>query len=131
MANPNPSPETRFKAGNRANPGGRPKGRSITAAIRDYAERRDIAGHAITAGRTVADTVVETLFRLALKGDLIAIKLILDRHDGPVRAAAEQDDSTANAIDPEVARRILEAVDPDTLPSESERSESIDPDADC
>jgi Family of unknown function (DUF5681) len=128
VANPNPSPETRFKAGNRANPGGRPKGRSLTEAIRAYAHRTDIAGVEIKGGRTVGEIVVETLYKLALKGDLAAIKLTLDRHDGLVRAGTEQDESTANAIDPEVARRILEAVDPDTLPSDPEPIETTEAD---
>lgn len=93
MANPNPSPATRFKPGNRANPGGRPKGRSLTSRLREALEAE------LPNGKQRADALINELILLALgrgTGDRQAIKDIFDRVDGKVPdiviAATEEDD---------------------------------------
>jgi hypothetical protein len=84
MANPNPSPSTRFGPGNRANPNGRPKGRSITDRLRAAIERQEHGGKALEGGRDVADLLVQVIIEGALGGDVRLIQLIVDRVDGKV-----------------------------------------------
>lgn len=79
--NPNPSPATRFKPGNRANPGGRPKGPDLTARLR-AALAEPIGDGGRPAGMTVADRLVEALIEMAIRGDRQAIKDIFERVDG-------------------------------------------------
>ena len=67
-----------FQPGNRANPGGRPKGRSLTARLRK-ALRRKAAN-----GKVVADALIAVLLRSGLEGDLRAIRDIFERVDGTV-----------------------------------------------
>ena len=42
--NPNPSPSTRFLPGNRANPNGRPKGRTLTEELRAALDKNVLCG---------------------------------------------------------------------------------------
>jgi hypothetical protein len=80
--------------------------------------RSDIAGVKLTVpGATVADILVSSLLRDAIAGDHHARKIVFDRHDGKVPAALESDISEAAALDPEIARRILEAADPESVPA--------------
>jgi hypothetical protein len=84
MANPNPSPATRFRPGNCANPGGRPKGPSLTARIRDLLDREELKGKALAAGKKVADVLAETIVEKATEGDFRFVELVINRVDGKV-----------------------------------------------
>lgn len=88
MANPNPSAKTRFQPGNKANPGGRPKGKSLTSQLRDALAAVDPA-----TGKPAAAALVDVLVRLALEGDRQAIKDVFERVDG--RVPDKVDDATA------------------------------------
>ena len=100
MANPNPSPATRFKPGNRANPGGRRKTLSLVADLRDELEK-------MAQGSSVSNKqmVVSRLLNQALAGDMQAIKLIFEYVDGKpvqpidVRREAERI-ATQYGVDP-------------------------------
>lgn len=88
-----PPLHSRFKPGQSGNPGGKPKGTvSVTAALLRLLEQR-ATGRAKRRSpndpKLKADLVAEQLFKLAIKkskGDTVAaIKVILDRIDGPVK----------------------------------------------
>ncbi len=116
---PFPNPDTQFKPGNRANPGGRPRGRSITARLRDLLEKGEINGKPIKGGKQVADLVAETILKHALAGDLGFMRLLLERNDGRVpEATGDSDEATVAAIDAETARRVLRAARDDGAQSE-------------
>lgn len=67
----------RFKPGHSGNPGGRPKGTSITAALRELI---DEAG---------PDSVAGPLLEAAQAGDIKAIKVVLERTEGRVTEQLE------------------------------------------
>lgn len=79
VPNPNPSPATRFEPGTSGNPGGRPKGESFQAVLRDLLEEKH---------RKAPDwryAIAARMIDLAAKGDLDAAKWIADRTDGRVK----------------------------------------------
>ena len=80
MANPDPSPSTRFKHGEpSANPAGRPPGRGIGAVLNDKLCEPGVDG------QTPAERIADALIRLAVGGDVRAIALICDRVEGKPR----------------------------------------------
>jgi hypothetical protein len=60
--------------GTSGNPGGRPKGQSITAALRRLVEQGD-----------TAERLAAVLIKNGLEGDIHHLRAILDRLDGDVR----------------------------------------------
>ena len=90
MANPNGTPQNlrAFPRGRSGNPGGRPKGQSITAALRAELDRPCADDPSVTQGERIA----ERLIGMALAGDLGAIREILDRTEGKAVARTEQGD---------------------------------------
>lgn len=96
MANPNPSPSTRFQPGQSGNPGGmRPGTRSVTSRLRDLLEKGEVGGKPIKDGRQVADLLAEVILKGALKGDYRFAAMVLDRTEGKV-----PDSLTVNAEAP-------------------------------
>ena len=89
----NPPKSTRFRPGKSGNPGGRPKGRSITAVVRELLDEA-LAGDKDT--RPAVERVVDALLRRAAAGDLDALAVLLDRTEGVLGKAAE-DRATAHA----------------------------------
>jgi hypothetical protein len=72
-----------FPPGVSGNPGGRPKGRSITAIMRAKLDDTALAGEPCPEGRTVAETLVEAIFVHAVKhGNAALTREILDRLEG-------------------------------------------------
>ena len=71
-----------FKPGHSGNPGGRPKG-SITKLMREFMYEIDDTGF------SRVQHLCFILWDAALKGDLQAIKLIMDRVDGTPRQTIE------------------------------------------
>lgn len=80
---PFPNPDTQFKPGNKASPG-RPKGRSVTARLRDLLDAVEIGGRPLPDGKQVADLLAEVIVRNALKGDHRYVATVLDRVEGRV-----------------------------------------------
>ena len=70
-----PPVEHRWKKGQSGNPGGRPKGRSITAALREILEREH-------NGKPIAELIAERLVKEALTGKFPHLKEVLERADG-------------------------------------------------
>src|SRR5262245_53524533 len=116
---PFPNPDTQFKPGNNANPGGRPKGKSLTALLRHALERCEITttdaeGRTkripIQDGKRLKDLIIETLVERALKGDFHCLKLLFDRHDGKqlvkVRQRSEFTANPSSPLHPAVAEAM-------------------------
>ena len=93
---PYPSEQHQFQPGQSGNPGGRPKGQSITARIRALLEQSiDLDGKPLEGGRTLGDLLAEVVLANALSGDVKAAKDLLDRLDGRSRQSVpEQGDTT-------------------------------------
>ena len=90
MANPSGTPRNlrRFPKGRSGNPGGRPKGTSLTAALRAELDKPVAPGSPVTNREKIASMLVE----LAARGDLAAIREILDRTEGKAVQRQEQGD---------------------------------------
>jgi hypothetical protein len=96
---PFPSAEHQWKPGQSGNPGGRPKGRSILARVRDLLDRTtDLDGKLLGDGRMLADVLAETVVRTALEGDLTGAKawkdLLTFLEGRPRQSAPEEAHST-------------------------------------
>ncbi len=76
--------DTRFQLGESGNPGGRPKGKSLTAVLRELLEQ-------IPKGDTakLKERIVKALLDKALRGDTRALDIIFDRTDGKVSLPLE------------------------------------------
>lgn len=85
MANPNPSPSTRFKPGQSGNPAGSSKNRRLTSALLRQIEERGLDDQFINAGLTAA-----------MSGDFRFWSYIYDRIDGRM---GDSDKETADDID--------------------------------
>ncbi len=66
MANPNPSPATRFKPGRSGNPAGRPKGRTLGARLCELLEATSFPGVEIPEGKTLGVSRILDARRLDL-----------------------------------------------------------------
>jgi hypothetical protein len=100
MANPNPSPATRFKPGNRGGPGGKLRD-PLTRAVREAMKAEDL--------KRVADM----LWSFAMSGNLKAIEMLWDRLEGKAVARQEQGDpgafdDLADVPSEELMRRLQE-----------------------
>lgn len=82
----------RFRPGTSGNPGGRPKGRSLVALLRERLTGPALGprGKPGPEGMTLGDQVVEALAIAAASGDVKAIKELLDRTEGRARQAAPE-----------------------------------------
>jgi hypothetical protein len=98
---PFPNPSTQFKPGNCANPGGRPKGRSLTGRLRDLLDKKEINGKPIEDGKQVADLVAEVIVQKAVAGDIRFVNLMMDRIEGkvPDTVKLDTDDTTSRVRD--------------------------------
>lgn len=76
----------KFQKGQSGNPGGRPKGTSLTAELRRMMDEKAGADSKITRRRAL----LESLYAMALKGDVRAHAIIWDRTEG--KAIASDDD---------------------------------------
>jgi hypothetical protein len=73
-----------FKPGQSGNPGGRPKGRSLTARLRDLLDQYELNGKRLPDGKQVADLVVEGLVLGAAKGGSRQLQEVFNRVEGKV-----------------------------------------------
>ena len=92
-----------FPKGRSGNPGGRPKGTSITAALRAELDRPCADDPAVTKAERIAAVLVD----LALGGDLPAIREVLDRTEG--KAVARQETGEPGAFE-ELAGKSVEEL---------------------
>jgi hypothetical protein len=89
VANPNPSPETRFEPGRSGNPGGRAKGRSVAKILRELREQTEIDGVPVPGGKTLGELLAQRIVSWALQGDEKFVRIFLDRSEGGVRPVFE------------------------------------------
>ena len=87
-----PPVEHQWQPGQSGNPGGRPKGRTLTARLRELlqAQATDRFGKPIE-GKTWLDVVAEALIREAASGEVKAVKELVDRTEGKARPAPDED----------------------------------------
>lgn len=79
------SKATQFKPGQSPNPGGRPKGVSISRLVRDALLQQSADGSGLTKAEKVAEKVVD----LAAEGNMQAIPLVWRYMDGEPKQARE------------------------------------------
>lgn len=99
---PFPNPATQFKPGNHASPG-RPKGRSVSAVLREMLESGTFRGKALSEGRTIADMFAEVMVAAALRGDVRFVKEVLDRAEGKPTEKVEVSGPDGRAVAVELA----------------------------
>jgi hypothetical protein len=80
---PFPNRETQFKPGQSGNPGGRPKGTSLTKLICGLLEQGELKGASVEGPR-VADGLAHVIVKKALEGDYRFVELVMNRIDGKV-----------------------------------------------
>lgn len=95
-----PPIEHRFKPGQSGNPGGRPKGTSITAELRSLLQQEH-------SGKAIATLVAERLLKEALGGRHNHIQILLDRTEGSVQQQLRVQAGTAPGI---TAAQVLQVV---------------------
>lgn len=109
-----------WKPGQSGNPGGRPKGQSITSVLRTILdEEAKFKGN--TNGKLLKEIVADVLVKHALKGNMKAMSILLDRHDGKVPLPVTTGPNGS-------AYRIkVEYADVDVDPTETARLAETDP----
>lgn len=83
MANPNPSPATRFKLGESGNPSGGRKHKPFTDLI-----------YKMGMEKGYMESVVKAIYRQAIQGDMKAAQLLMDRVEGKAVQGVEIHDTT-------------------------------------
>ena len=83
MANPNPSPATRFKLGDPNNPKGQRKRKPFTDLI-----------YSMGMEKGYMESVVKAVYRQAIQGDMKAAALLMDRIEGKAAQSVEITDNT-------------------------------------
>lgn len=107
MANPDPSPDTRFRKGGPPGPG-RPKGTlSLTEGLRKALGGDKLLGKKAPGGRSVAEWLIESMIRAAIDGRGGYMKEIMDRVEGPIPRPDPPPEDDAEAII-EAARKIVD-----------------------
>jgi len=112
----------RWKKGQRGNPSGRPKSKTLSDA---YKNKREELVPNDAEGRTWAELIAEGQIRDAVRGNVQAAREIADRTEGRARQAIEFEDKTlSNAFD-RMSTQELEAYARDgTLPPWFPRTQS-------
>jgi hypothetical protein len=80
---PFPNRETQFQPGQSGNPGGRPKGVSLTTLIHELLKEEVWNGKSLK-GRKVADLLAKKIVQRAVQGDYRFVELVINRIDGKV-----------------------------------------------
>jgi len=106
----------RFRKGQSGNAGGRPKGSvSLTTLLRHALLEADP-----TTKKTLARQLIDSLVAEALGGNVRALEVVLERIDGPARAAVGNQDHDAQpriVIPGSEGRRATERGDRDSDPA--------------
>jgi Family of unknown function (DUF5681) len=89
-----PNRATMFQPGNRANPRGRPRGRSLTSKLRDLLDRGEIDGKPVEDGSQIATLVADIVIAKAMKGDGRLMELLVTTINGRLAHARTSNDST-------------------------------------
>jgi hypothetical protein len=111
-----PNPRTRgltpWHKGQSGNPGGRPKGRSLSSAVRgrlgEIAPEAIVAKLGLPTESTWRDVLVETTMRAAVADDAQARRLLFEYHDG---APTQSVDMTHHRSDERTTEELLARLD--------------------
>jgi hypothetical protein len=119
---------TRFAAGNRANPNGRPRGsRSVGAILRDIMRQKiAVSEHGKTRRISTLEGTLRRLANDAIRGDLASVKLLIslvDRYADSTVAASRLNDLLAE--DRAILARYLPAL-PRNNPSKPDEAENAE-----
>jgi hypothetical protein len=120
-----PPERYRFKKGQSGNPGGRPKGRSLTAALRELVQQEH-------NGRQILDLIAERIVREALSGKYPFAREVLERLDGRTTERVEVENRSwlDQVSDEEFVRLAVKHNRIDLLPARlRERAAALLPDA--
>jgi hypothetical protein len=100
MANPNPSPSTRFKPGAewRGNAKGRPKKSPLTEYLIELLPATELAGKVLPDGKTALQCAVERWMIDIINGDARARGQALDRVEGRVPVAVQTNELVADQL---------------------------------
>lgn len=105
-----PPVSTRWKKGQSGNPGGRPKGLGITAALRELAATEH-------GGKPIAALIAERMVKEALSGKFNFAKEVIDRLDGKVPDKHQVESKTQGTVFVCRPPRVIgEAESPRALP---------------
>ena len=119
MANRNPSPSTRFQPGKSGNPGGRPRGKSLTSKIRELLDLAEMEGVTVPSGKVVGDVIAAVIVKAAAGGSLPFVQIVLDRTEGKVPDSLKFDDVTDKRTLEDEIREISEEGRLDREPPEN------------
>lgn len=106
MANPNPSPATRFRPGGPPGPG-RPRSKPLTDRLRERLEQIATGGDG--DGRALADELVDRWVELIRSGDGAALRELLNRVEGKVTDRVEHEGEVTIRVE------FADADEPDAL----------------
>ena len=81
---PFPNPPTMFKPGQSGNPGGRPRGTSLTKLIAEVLEQDQLKDVDMKDAKKVAEALANTIVKKAVEGDYRFAELVINRIDGKV-----------------------------------------------
>jgi hypothetical protein len=86
VSNPSGTPENLrpFKPGQSGNPGGRPKGRSVTSRLRRLLRKAELPAEG--DGKLLLDRIAETIIKKSLEGNHKFVTTLLERTEGKVKA---------------------------------------------
>jgi hypothetical protein len=116
-----PPKQHQWKPGQSGNPGGRPKGQSITAALRERVQEEH-------NGRPLVDLIVDRLLKEALSGKFPYMKELLERLDGKVKELHElkTQEELVFYIEPP---RVIGEADLPNVPKGAKVIGGVDPEA--
>ena len=92
-----------FAPGESGNPGGRPKGQSITAKLRTLLDNPN----ASEPGKSNLDKLAEVVLEKALEGDLGFAKMVWERVEGRIPDADSSQDSSPDDVYRQAAEILL------------------------
>jgi hypothetical protein len=95
---------SQFKKGQSGNPGGRPKSKPFTDALR-------IAVLEADGDTTKLRRIAAKLTEMAISGDIQAIREIFDRLEGKAHQSVELNDNRSELSDEERSARIIELLE--------------------
>jgi hypothetical protein len=117
-----PPKEHQFKPGQSGNPGGRPRGESVTATLRRLLEKQH-------NGKSIQELVAERIIKEALTGKFQFAKELLDRVEGRPAQKLELDSKEPLLTFVVPAPRVIGQEEAERSPPSGKVYGGIDPDA--
>jgi hypothetical protein len=107
-----PNRETQFKPGQSGNPGGRPKGTTLTKLICGLLERDKLKDVPLETGQKVADALAYIIVKKAIEGDYRFVELVMNRIDGKVANTIAIDTNETTELIRSYLFGAADAIDP-------------------